>query len=443
MGEVSFDAAAKRGRREPTRSLLFLLFIVVAIATTLQVDAQTTAKTSGEPQAKSFQLAPDSPFSQIMAGRSVSALQDEYLVTLLDSIATEGFTVNGDTYWDFPQTAIPISVVPLHDQTDQTKIIFLYYLPQTQQHFFLQASRNPDQGNRVEVRVWSSDSSSELLVTEKDGPVATTPSKATARLRNLRGFSANSLSLSPADAITCLLQTLGVNLVTTNWSQLLGSIACSYTTTFGEVQTLLSCLSMGGIGLNDVTATVGCVTGIANLTSCGYVNCSALNRSPVATPSFSPSPYASYSGSVMVTITTATSGATIRYTLNGGDPTSSSAIYTGPLTLTSTSTLRAKAFKSGMTDSATSSAMYSVTQRPPLSAYCYAWPNPVSTYQWISWQAVGQGGSGSYSYNWLNGTMSTNYSKYYMSRGIVYNWVVVTDRVTGQSTKAYCSLSVQ
>ena len=72
--------------------------------------------------------------------------------------------------------------------------------------------------------------------------------------------------------------------------------------------------------------------------------------SQVATPTFSPAG-GSYSGSVSVTISTATSGATIHYTLDGSSPTTSSPIASGPVTLTASSWLRANAFKTGMTTS--------------------------------------------------------------------------------------------
>ena len=48
-----------------------------------------------------------------------------------------------------------------------------------------------------------------------------------------------------------------------------------------------------------------------------------------------------------VTITTATPGATIRYTTDGSAPTEMSPAYTGPIHMTTTTTLRAKAFKTG------------------------------------------------------------------------------------------------
>lgn len=74
----------------------------------------------------------------------------------------------------------------------------------------------------------------------------------------------------------------------------------------------------------------------------------------VATPGFSPAP-GSYSGSVAVSLSTVTAGATIRYTTNGSDPTSSSTLYPGAINLTSTATLKARAFKSGLLDSAVAS----------------------------------------------------------------------------------------
>jgi hypothetical protein len=79
----------------------------------------------------------------------------------------------------------------------------------------------------------------------------------------------------------------------------------------------------------------------------------------VATPQFSPVSGTSFSSSIQVSITCSTASATIRYTTNGSEPTTNSTLYTGPFTLTSTTTVRAKAFKSGMNDSATAVATYS------------------------------------------------------------------------------------
>jgi uncharacterized delta-60 repeat protein len=79
-----------------------------------------------------------------------------------------------------------------------------------------------------------------------------------------------------------------------------------------------------------------------------------------ATPTISPNG-GSYSGPVTITFADATAGAEIRYTLNGTDPTATSALYTGPFTLSGSTTVKAKGFKSGMLASATASAPFTIS----------------------------------------------------------------------------------
>ncbi|MDE5899599.1 MAG: chitobiase/beta-hexosaminidase C-terminal domain-containing protein, partial [Treponemataceae bacterium] len=55
--------------------------------------------------------------------------------------------------------------------------------------------------------------------------------------------------------------------------------------------------------------------------------------------------------SAQVAITCGTPGADIRYTLDGTTPTEGSARYTAPLTLSATTTVKARAFKAGLTAS--------------------------------------------------------------------------------------------
>ncbi|AXC12713.1 Cell surface protein [Acidisarcina polymorpha] len=79
----------------------------------------------------------------------------------------------------------------------------------------------------------------------------------------------------------------------------------------------------------------------------------------VATPTF-PQPGGSYNLPVKVVLKTATPGAIIHYTTNGALPTASSATYTGPITLSTTSTIKAIAVKSGETTSAVATAIDSI-----------------------------------------------------------------------------------
>lgn len=66
-----------------------------------------------------------------------------------------------------------------------------------------------------------------------------------------------------------------------------------------------------------------------------------------------------------VTITNATAGAEIRYTLDGSVPTASSALYAGAVHIAAAATLRARAFKAGMMPSAAVAGLYEV---PPAMA---------------------------------------------------------------------------
>ena len=79
----------------------------------------------------------------------------------------------------------------------------------------------------------------------------------------------------------------------------------------------------------------------------------------VATPTFSPAAGEVTSGD-KVTISCATSGATIHYTVDGTDPTSSSATYSSPIEITATTTIKAIAVMEGKADSEIATATYTI-----------------------------------------------------------------------------------
>ena len=76
---------------------------------------------------------------------------------------------------------------------------------------------------------------------------------------------------------------------------------------------------------------------------------------PVASP-----PGGTYSEPQLVTLT-ATLGATIRYTLDGSQPTEASSVYTTPLTVSTTTTLQARAFLPDWTPSLSAVEIYTLT----------------------------------------------------------------------------------
>jgi len=78
-----------------------------------------------------------------------------------------------------------------------------------------------------------------------------------------------------------------------------------------------------------------------------------------STPTFSPAG-GTYTSAQTVTISDATTGASIYYTTNGTTPTTSSTLYTGPITVSTSETVKAIAVATGYTQSATGTAVYTI-----------------------------------------------------------------------------------
>lgn len=85
---------------------------------------------------------------------------------------------------------------------------------------------------------------------------------------------------------------------------------------------------------------------------------SATNASAVSAPTFSPEA-GSKTEAIAVTISSTTDGASIRYTLDGTTPSAvAGTLYTKALTIGSTTTVKAVAYKTGLSTSAVSTAVY-------------------------------------------------------------------------------------
>src|SRR6266699_3917489 len=136
-------------------------------------------------------------------------------------------------------------------------------------------------------------------------------------------------------------------------------------TTDGSTPTTSSPVYGGALTFTQTT-TLNAMAAAPGMTNSTVASATYTIQQQVATPAFSPGG-GTYTGSVTVTISDATSGATIHYTIDGSTPTTSSPVYGGALTFTQTTTLNAMAAASGMTDSGVASATYTV-QQPSLTS---------------------------------------------------------------------------
>jgi outer membrane protein OmpA-like peptidoglycan-associated protein len=85
---------------------------------------------------------------------------------------------------------------------------------------------------------------------------------------------------------------------------------------------------------------------------------------PSAAATFSPAA-GTYPSAQTVELSTTTPGATIHYTTDGSEPTAASPVYTGPIAVGSSTTVKAITVAPGMASSVVSSATYAVEPPPP------------------------------------------------------------------------------
>ena len=112
----------------------------------------------------------------------------------------------------------------------------------------------------------------------------------------------------------------------------------------------------------SVTFTIGGTSGHRRIAAFA-ITYSAGGQQSVATPTFAPAA-GTYYEAQNVTISCTTAGATIYYTLNGNNPTTSSAVYSSPIAISQTTTVKAMAVKAGMSNSNVASATYTIQAAP-------------------------------------------------------------------------------
>jgi hypothetical protein len=203
--------------------------------------------------------------------------------------------------------------------------------------------------------------------TEYTGPF-TLNNSATVKAKAFKSGSNPSAIASANFTLTVATPTISPNGGNFNDSVQV-TLACAtsgatiYYTTNGSDPTTGSTEYSGPFTLNN-SATVKAKAFKSGLNSSAIASANFTVTPTVATPTISPNG-GSFNNSVQVTLACATSGATIRYTTNGSDPTAASTEYSTPFTLNNSATVKAKAFKSGFNDSAIASASFTLTVATP------------------------------------------------------------------------------
>ncbi|HTB79412.1 MAG TPA: chitobiase/beta-hexosaminidase C-terminal domain-containing protein [Opitutaceae bacterium] len=149
----------------------------------------------------------------------------------------------------------------------------------------------------------------------------------------------------------------------------------------------------------------------------------------VATPVFS-LVAGTYSGSQDITITAATSGASIRYTTDGSTPTETNgALYSGPIFITTTTTLQAIAYKSGFISSPVTGGTYTIIL-PTAAPVFTPPPGPYADVQSVTISSATSGASIRYT---TDGSLPTE------TNGTIYSGPVSVDGIVTLRAIAYAS----
>lgn len=143
--------------------------------------------------------------------------------------------------------------------------------------------------------------------------------------------------------------------------------AVMYYTTDGSVPTLKSPKYAGPFEVS-ATATVKAIAVRPGYRPSEAVEQTYTRMETVATPKADP-PGRTFTDPIQVVLTDATPGAVIRYTLNGGIPDSTSPIYTAPIAISATTTVKARAFLADWVPSAVMTEIYTdaATLPPPVA----------------------------------------------------------------------------
>jgi hypothetical protein len=136
--------------------------------------------------------------------------------------------------------------------------------------------------------------------------------------------------------------------------------ATIYYTTNGTTPTTASTVYAGPISVS-ASETLQAIAVASGQAASGVATAAyTIQKGTTGTPTFSPAA-GTYTAAQSVTISDATSGATIYYTTNGTTPTTASAVYAGPISVSASETLQAIAVASGEAASGLATAAYTIS----------------------------------------------------------------------------------
>ena len=188
--------------------------------------------------------------------------------------------------------------------------------------------------------------------------------------------------------------------------------AIIYYTTNGSVPTTSSQVYKAPITMSST----GTIQAIA--TANGYAASSPASATftlMAANPAFSP-PAGQYTGPQSVALSDATPAATIYYTTDGTAPTTSSTVYSSPIAISSTTTIKATAVAAGYGDSAPAAATYTIS---PNGAAVPAFSPPGGQYSATQTVTLSDTTPGATIYYTLDGTSPTTSSLLYSAAIVV------------------------
>jgi len=173
------------------------------------------------------------------------------------------------------------------------------------------------------------------------------------------GSSSTALITTLSNTGTAALSISGITVTGTNAASFADTTSCGSSLAAGSY--CIISVTFTPVTTGSLTAQLNIVDNASGSLQIVYLSGTgaALPTTAAAMPAFN-LPSGTYNAAT-VTISDATSGATIYYTTNGATPTTGSTVYSSPISVSSTETINAIAIASGYLNSAMASATYTIS----------------------------------------------------------------------------------